>query len=120
VAAYVKNDHLGFSIPYTHEGITRQYLPDCLVRLEDTDDGVPRTLIVEVSGAQKAPGPTAEKAATARTSWVPAVNNHGDFGLWGYCEIGAAEITQARKVLITAMAALRDLAPLGRRPRGAA
>ena len=109
VAAYAKNDHLGFSVPYTYEGITRQYLPDFLVRLDDTEDDVTRTLIVEVSGSQKSPGPTAEKATTTRTTWVPAVNAHGAFGLWGYCEIGTAEITRAKKVLTAAMAALREL-----------
>ncbi|GAA1280969.1 DEAD/DEAH box helicase family protein [Pseudonocardia aurantiaca] len=120
VAAYAKNDHLGFSVPYTHEGITRQYVPDFLVRLDEAEDSVARTLIVEVSGSQKSPGPTAEKAATTRTSWVPAVNAHGGFGLWGYCEIGTAEITQAKKVLTAAMAALRELDPPARRSRGAA
>ncbi|MGH3568779.1 MAG: BPTD_3080 family restriction endonuclease [Pseudonocardia sp.] len=120
VGAYVKNDHLGFSVPYTHEGITRQYVPDFLVRLADPDDGVCRTLIVEVSGSQKSPGPTAEKAATTRESWVPAVNAHGGFGLWSYCELGTAEITQAKKVLTAAMAALRELDVPARRSRGAA
>ena len=33
VAAYVKNDHLGFTIPYVFQGRSRQYLPDFLVRL---------------------------------------------------------------------------------------
>jgi type III restriction enzyme len=29
----------------------------------------------------------ATKVATARTLWVPAVNNHGGFGLWAFIEI---------------------------------
>jgi type III restriction enzyme len=120
VAAFVKNDHLGFSVPYTHEGITRQYVPDFLVRLDTEEHAPTRTLIVEVSGSHKSPGPTAEKAATTRESWVPAVNEHGGFGLWGYCEIGVTEITQAKKVLTAAMAALRELNPSVRRPRGVA
>jgi type III restriction enzyme len=120
VAAYVKNDHLGFSVPYTYQGITRQYVPDFLVRLDTDEPGVTRTLIVEVSGSHKSPGPTAEKAATTRESWVPAVNGHGGFGLWGYCELGAAEITQAKKVLTAAMAALRELDVPVHRPRGVA
>jgi type III restriction enzyme len=120
VAAFAKNDHLGFSVPYTHEGITRQYVPDFLVRLDTEEHAPTRTLIVEVSGSHKSPGPTAEKAATTRENWVPAVNEHGGFGLWGYCEIGVAEITQAKKVLTAAMAALRELDPSVRRPRGVA
>jgi type III restriction enzyme len=91
VAAYVKNDHLGFTIPYVHEGRSHDYVPDFLLRLnrpagEDFD----RVLIVEVSGGQKSvhsPGSVQMKAATARDSWCPAVNNHGGFGRWGYLEI---------------------------------
>ncbi len=87
VLSYVKNDHLGFVIPYVHEGRTHSYLPDFLVRLEPREDGVARTLIIEVSGGQKSPGPTAAKANTARDQWCAAVNNHGGFGRWGYIEI---------------------------------
>lgn len=88
VAAYVKNDHLGFSIPYVHKGRTHSYLPDFLVRLRRAaDDNVDRTLIVEVSGSRKSPGPTRAKATTARDSWCAAVNNHGGFGRWGYVEM---------------------------------
>ena len=88
VEAYVKNDHLGFAIPYIHKGRTHSYVPDFLLRLKRRDDGdVERTLIVEVSGGQKSPGPTKVKALTARDSWCVAVNNHNGFGRWGYVEI---------------------------------
>lgn len=99
VEAYVKNDHLGFDIPYVHKGRTHRYVPDFLLRLKDRGDGVARTLIVEVSGGQKkvhSPGSVAVKAETARGTWCTAVNNHGGFGLWGYVEItsmiGAGEV----------------------------
>lgn len=91
VAAYVKNDHLGFTIPYTYQGVSHEYHPDFLVRLRRrTDEKVDRTLIVEVSGGQKrkhAPGPTKMKAEVARNSWCAAVNNHGGFGRWGFVEV---------------------------------
>ena len=87
VAAYVKNDHLGFTIPYVHKGRAHSYLPDFLVRLKGQPDDVERTLIIEVSGGQKSPGPTIEKADTARNQWCTAVNNHGGFGRWGYVEL---------------------------------
>ena len=59
-AAYVKNDHLGFAIPYVHKGRTHDYVPDFLrpARRRDGDD-VDRTLIVEVPAARRAAGPTA-------------------------------------------------------------
>jgi type III restriction enzyme len=90
VAAYVKNDHLGFAIPYVHEGRTYQYVPDFLVRLRERGDDMERTLIVEVSGGQKSahsPGSVKAKAETARYQWCAAVNNHGGYGRWGYDEI---------------------------------
>jgi type III restriction enzyme len=97
VAAYVKNDRLGFTIPYTHKGRTHSYIPDFLVRLEqrDADDAV-RTLIIEVSGSRKSPGPTNAKATTARNSWCAAVNNHGGFGRWGYTEMTDPDNFKAR------------------------
>ncbi|GAA2375020.1 BPTD_3080 family restriction endonuclease [Dactylosporangium salmoneum] len=88
VAAYVKNDHLGFTIPYVHKGRTHSYVPDFLVRLKRLEDEeFDRTLIVEVSGSQKSPGPTQAKATTARDSWCASVNNHGGLGRWGYVEM---------------------------------
>ena len=86
VAAYTKNEGIGFEIPYLHQGRTHSYKPDFLLRLVQRDDVV-RTLIVEVSGGQKSPGPTKAKADTARNQWCVAVNNHAGFGRWGYVEI---------------------------------
>lgn len=108
VAAYVKNDHLGFTIPYAFEGRNRQYLPDFLARLRPLDEeNETRTLIVEVSGGHKPPGQTKEKAETTRNLWVPAVNNHGGFGLWNYCEL--KDPTRFRQDLEIAIAALRAI-----------
>lgn len=87
VEAYVKNDHLGLTIPYIHKGRAHDYVPDFVLRLRRRDDNVERYLIVEVSGGQKSPGPTRIKASTARDSWCAAVNNHGGFGRWGYIEV---------------------------------
>ena len=88
VHSYVKNDHLGFEIPYVHASSSHQYLPDFLVRLTKHDaDDVDRTLIIEVSGGQKSPRPTRAKAETARNQWCTAVNNDGGWGRWGFVEI---------------------------------
>jgi type III restriction enzyme len=111
VAAYAKNDHLEFDIPYVYEGRAARYRPDFLVRL-DSPDGLTRTLIVEVSGGAKqhhSPGPVAEKAATARNLWVPAVNRHGEWGQWGYVEVGHPN--DAPQLIRTAIAALTGLVP---------
>lgn len=87
IASFVKNDHLGFEVPYVHQGRSHTYLPDFLALLAPDDDGVRRSLIIEVSGGQKSPGPTGDKADTARKQRCTAVNNHGGWGRWGYIEL---------------------------------
>lgn len=108
VAAYVKNDHLGLTVPYVFQGKGHDYVPDFVLRLRKRDDeDVERYLLVEVSGGQKthvSPGPTAIKATTARDSWCAAVNNHGGFGRWGYVEI--TSMTDAIRTLREAFANL--------------
>ena len=42
-------------------------------------------LLVEVTGEKKKD--KAAKVATARTLWVPAINNHGGFGRWAVIEV---------------------------------
>lgn len=99
VAAYVKNDHLGFAIPYVHEGRTYQYVPDFLVRLRERSEDIVRTLIIEVSGGQKSvhsPGSVRAKADTAQFQWCGAVNNHGGYGRWGYVEIKEMATAESR------------------------
>jgi type III restriction enzyme len=104
VKAYVKNERLGFTIPYVYEGRTHEYVPDFLVRLVTEPHDVERTLIVEVSGSRKSPGPTAAKADTARNQWCAAVNNWGEFGRWGYIEV--RDPTRFRAALDDAIEAL--------------
>ena len=86
VCSYVKNDHLGLTISYTFDGTAHEYFPDLIVRLDDGHgENDPLNLIVEISGqdlvAKKA------KCEAARTLWVPAVNNLGEFGRWAFIEI---------------------------------
>ena len=47
VAAWVKNDHLGFEVLYVHRGVVRKYRPDFLVRLQSGD-----LLILETKGQE--------------------------------------------------------------------
>jgi type III restriction enzyme len=86
VACYVKNYNLGFTIPYTINGEEHSYVPDFIARIDDgkgPDDLL--NLIVEVSGKDRKDKEA--KVATARTLWIPAVNNDGSFGRWGFIEI---------------------------------
>jgi len=98
VTSYVKNQGLQFTIPYTINGEEKSYYPDFLVRIGSPSgrgavssvgaglSGPPDlTLILEVSG--EARKDKAAKTSTARTLWVPAVNNHGGFGRWAFVEV---------------------------------
>ena len=76
VDRWVKNERLGFVIPYRREGILRRYFPDFIVELVDGEK-----LIVETKG-RDAPDVEIKKAAAVR--WCQAVNNDGRFGRWSY------------------------------------
>lgn len=109
VAAYVKNDHLGYTIAYTYQGRGFRYTPDFVARLADPGDGPVRSLLIEVPGGAKkhhSPGPVSEKADTARRVWVPAVNRHGLWGRWGFVEVG--DPATARAAIAAAVAELAD------------
>ncbi|MEX1164393.1 MAG: DEAD/DEAH box helicase family protein [Nitriliruptor sp.] len=100
VVSYVKNDHLGFSIPYTRDGQVRQYLPDFLARVRVDDDEI--TMIVEVSGGGHGAEDKRIKVATATSQWVPAVNAHGGFGRWAFVEV--TDPQSAKQVIRAAIA----------------
>ena len=87
VVRYVKNQNLGFTIPYTLErrgaATTSPTSSPASTTATAPDDLL--NLIVEVTGEKKKD--KAAKVATARTLWVPAVNNHGGFGRWAFVEV---------------------------------
>ena len=68
VRSYVKNERLGFTIPYVHEGRTHEYVPDFLVRLVTEPGDVERTLIIEVSGAASHLAPPPPRRTLPATS----------------------------------------------------
>ncbi|MFZ1838758.1 MAG: hypothetical protein WAU20_08535, partial [Dokdonella sp.] len=74
VAAYAKNDHLGFQVYYLWNGARRRYVPDFLIRLSNG-----KTLVLEIKG-QDSPQNKAKRAAM--DAWVVGVNQKGGFGMW--------------------------------------
>jgi len=76
VAAWVKNDHLGFEVLYVYRGVVRKYRPDFLVRLANGD-----MLVLETKGQD-----TEQDQVKRRylDEWTQAVNAHGAFGRWRY------------------------------------
>lgn len=86
VICYVKNDHVGFTIPYTINGEEHSYIPDFIARVTPEQSSADAlNLILEVTGEKKPE--KAAKVSTARALWIPAVNNHGGFGRWAFIEI---------------------------------
>jgi type III restriction enzyme len=86
VLAYVKNQGLGFEVPYLLGTVAKRYRPDFILRV---DDGRPEplNLIIEVKGFRGEDA--AEKANTMHAFWVPGVNNLGAFGRWAFAEFRA-------------------------------
>ncbi len=93
VLRYVKNDRLGFEVPYEHGGQEHQYRPDFIVVL---DDGAadPLHLVLEVKGERDAQDDA--KHDTMRALWVPAVNGTGHYGRWDFLRLdGPYGVAQA-------------------------
>jgi type III restriction enzyme len=76
VAAWAKNDHLGFEVFYIYRGVVRKYRPDFLARLNGGD-----MLVLETKGQE-----TEQDQVKHRylDEWVQAVNNQGGFGRWSW------------------------------------
>ncbi|WP_420963380.1 BPTD_3080 family restriction endonuclease [Brucella sp. IR073] len=83
--AYVKNQGLGFEVPYRVGSVPRRYIPDFIIQMDDghgADD--PLNLIVEVKGFR---GLDAQiKAETMENLWVPGVNALQTYGRWAFRE----------------------------------
>jgi type III restriction enzyme len=86
VRAYVKNQSLGFEVPYRYGSVARKYLPDFIVLVDDgRGEHDPLHLVVEIKGYRREDAK--EKKATMDTYWVPGVNNLGSYGRWAFIEL---------------------------------
>ncbi|HJX31396.1 MAG TPA: type III restriction endonuclease subunit R, partial [Thermodesulfobacteriota bacterium] len=74
VAAWVKNDHLGFEILYIFQGVVRKYRPDFIIRLKTGSH-----LILETKGQETFQDRTKREFLD---EWIKAVNEYGGFGKW--------------------------------------
>ncbi len=85
VKAYVKNQSLGFEVPYRYGSVSRIYRPDFIVLVDDGHgDEDLLHLVVEIKGYRREDAK--DKAETMRTYWIPGVNNSGKFGRWAFAE----------------------------------
>ncbi len=76
VKKWVKNDRLGFLIPYRNKGLPVRYVPDIIV---ETDSNL--NVIVEIKGQVT---DEADSKANAAHRWTNAVNRLGQNGTWYY------------------------------------
>jgi type III restriction enzyme len=85
VISYVKNQGLGFEVPYKDGPVARVYIPDFIARIDDgrgPDD--PLNLVVEVKGYRREN--VKLKSDAMLHKWVRGVNNLGTFGRWAFEE----------------------------------
>ena len=52
VECYVKNQFLGFTIPYTKDGQDREYFTDFIARVKSKDGNI-KNLMIEINGMSK-------------------------------------------------------------------
>lgn len=74
VVAWAKNDHLGFEIIYSFDGVVRKYVPDFLIKL---DNG--KILVLETKGQMTRKDKEKRKALSM---WVEIVNEAKEYGTW--------------------------------------
>ena len=101
VAAYAKNDHLGFQIYYLWRGSRRRFIPDFLIELANG-----KRLVLEIKGEDSDQNRVKRMALDA---WVRAVNARGGFGTWCW-DVVKAEPSKVDDVLAHHG---RDAAPSG-------
>lgn len=85
VRAYVKNQGLGFEVPYRYGSEHRRYFPDFIVLVDDGHG--PENLlhlVVEIKGYRREDAK--EKKSTMDTYWIPGVNHLGNYGRWAFAE----------------------------------
>ncbi len=83
VVSYIKNQGLGFTVPYRDGDLPREYVPDFIVRVDDgrgPDD--PLNIIIEIKGFKNEQ--VKLKKETMTDKWVPGVNELGAYGRWAF------------------------------------
>lgn len=83
VKSYVKNQGLGFDVPYVQGIKKRNYVPDFIVQIKLDQEGKHiLNLVVEIKGFR---GDDVDyKETTIRDKWIPAVNELKAYGQWDF------------------------------------
>ena len=86
VISYVKNQNMGFEVPYRHMDENRRYIPDFILLVDDghgSED--PLHLVVEVKGFRGED--VKDKQTFIETYWIPGVNHLKEYGRWAFVEL---------------------------------
>ena len=84
IVRWIRNDRLGWVVPYIHDGMPRSYEPD-FVAVAPLESGRELVLVIEVKGLETRLGRI--KKHWTENYWIPAVNNHPEFSknrIWTY------------------------------------
>ena len=87
IKRWIRNERLGWTIPYRHDGMPRQYEPD-FIAVADLPDGRELNIVIEVKGKEQ--DTDADKKRWATDYWLPAVNGNPGFSkgkAWTYLYI---------------------------------
>ncbi len=104
VETYVKNQFLGFTIPYVKDGEDHRYYTDFIARVK-TSSGEMINLMIEITGMNKE---KANKKWYVENRWLPAVNavrKKYNYDRWDFIEI-ANDIRDIRNQLISKIKSL--------------
>lgn len=108
VLSYVKNQGLGFTVPYKDGDVAREYVPDFIVQVDD-GHGVsdPLNLIIEIKGMKNEQ--VKLKKETMTEKWVPGVNALSTHGRWAFDQFDSVfEIDKDFKALIERVLSERE------------
>ena len=87
IKRWIRNERLGWTIPYRHDGMPRQYEPD-FIAVADLPDGRELNIVIEIKGKEQ--DTDADKKRWTTDYWLPAVNGHPGFSkgkAWTYLYI---------------------------------
>ncbi len=84
VKRWIRNERLGWTIPYRHDGMPRNYEPD-FIAVAALPSGGDLNIVIEVKGLTRETD--ASKQIWTTQYWLPAVNAHPEYahaGTWAY------------------------------------
>ena len=104
VVSYVKNDFMGFVIPYVKNGEDKKYYTDFLAKVKKSN-GETANLMIEITGMNK---DKQEKKWFVENRWIPAVNavkEKYEYDEWHFIEI-ANDVRNIKNQLINKIKSL--------------